>query len=333
MASNVDVSRVRLPEVREAADTHPSGVRRGAQLVPETSGVTPLQVAQFNDQRSAMALEELHILVAELRLDVQCFQESCSCRGSMPHLANGSRNVASDHAPWAVVVVINTLLRVIRSSRYCTRDVSCIEITAESGCWVIVSIYCSPLEEVVVNKAVQWNLWILRTGLKKLETSAWFSAGSVFFCPYLLQKKSTLVKAQGTTGSAEESDDLTNVRRDTAKCRKKDRQRQGKSTGPKVTKEVRVLLNRENSSPEKVSEKRIRKQEQQAKTDTQYVGNTMIATLANMDLEDLFPSGVRGDLTDDDLQSEAGPSVSPTISVRSSRRECRRPGASRQQHK
>ena len=148
MARHVDVSRVRLPELREAADTHPSGVGPGARLVPEARGVTPLRVAQFNGQRSAMALKELRILVAELRLDVVCLQEPYNCRGSVPHLSNGSRIVAAAQAPRAAVVVINTLLRVIRVSRYCTRDVSCVEVTAESGCWVIVSIYCSPLEEL-----------------------------------------------------------------------------------------------------------------------------------------------------------------------------------------
>jgi hypothetical protein len=112
MASHINVSRLRLPEVRRAADTHPSGVRHCACLVPEARDVTSLRVAQFNDQRRAMALKELRILVAELQLDVVCLQEPYSCRGTMPYLSNRSRIVASAHAPQAAVVVINTLLMV-----------------------------------------------------------------------------------------------------------------------------------------------------------------------------------------------------------------------------
>ena len=44
-----------------------------------------------------------------------------------------------------------------------------------------------------------------------------------------------------------------------------------------------------------------------------------LSNLANTDPEDLFPSEAAGDLLDDDLQSEAGPPVSPAPSARSTR--------------
>ena len=86
-----------------------------------------------------------------------------------------------------------------------------------------------------------------------------------------------------------------------------------------IKKVVKVVLSPIDSSPERISRTSIRRQERRAFRDPKYASNRLISTLANTDPEDLFPSGAAGDLLDDDLQSEAGPLVSPTPSARSSR--------------
>jgi len=95
-----------------------------------------------------------------------------------------------------------------------------------------------------------------------------------------------------------------------------------------IRKDVKALLSPIDSSPERTSVRSIRRQERRALRDPNYARNRLISTLANTDPEDLFSSGAPGDLLDDDLQSEAGPPVSPTPLIRrtrSSRKPRQRP--------
>ena len=95
-----------------------------------------------------------------------------------------------------------------------------------------------------------------------------------------------------------------------------------------IRKDVKALLSPIDSSPERTSVRIIRRQERRALGDPNYARNKLISTLANTDPGDLFPSGAPEDLLDDDLQSEAGPPVSPTPLIRrtlSSRKPRQRP--------
>ena len=97
-----------------------------------------------------------------------------------------------------------------------------------------------------------------------------------------------------------------------------------------IRKNVKALLSPIDTSPERTSDKSIRRHERRSRRDPNYARNRLISTLANTDPEDLFSSGAPGDLLD--LQSEAGPPVSPTPLIRrtrSSRKPRQRPKMSR----
>ena len=108
---------------------------------------------------------------------------------------------------------------------------------------------------------------------------------------------------------------------------------QGKKSGTDpsrgaLRKDIKALLSPIDSSPERISDKSIRRQERQALRDPNYARNRLISNLTNTDPEDLFSSGMAGCQLDDNLQSEAGPLTSPTPPTRStlsSRKPRRRP--------